>query len=407
MTFFARSLGAVAAVLIATAVSAACPFCGAATQLTLTQEAAQAALILFGTPSNPVFDPNATLQGTTDLQIETVIKSNPIIEGKKVVTINRYIPVNKDKPQKFLVFCDVYKDKLDPYMGMPVDPDSKVAEYLKGAMEARDKDATTRLKFFFKYLDSSEMTLSEDAYREFAAADYKDYRPLAEKLDPDLLTKWLKDPNTPASRFGLYGSMLGHCGKPKHAKAIREMLDDPDKRFSTGIDGMFAGYVMIEPKEAWAYISDIFKDSKKEFLLRYAALRAARFLADYRPDLVTKDRIVDSVAKMLDQDDIADLVVEDLRKWQCWQLTDKVLALRDAKTHQTPIIQRAILRFALQSAETNKAAAQFVAAERKADSDRVKEVEELLQLELAPKSKPATVPAAGSASRTGAASLGK
>jgi hypothetical protein len=404
MAFFARTTALIAAVLVAQAASAACPFCNAGRQ-TLTQEAAQATLILFGTPCNSTFDANATNQGTTDLQIDTVIKSHPIIEGKKVVTINRYIPIDKEKPQKYLVFCDVFKDKLDPYMGMPLEPGSKVAEYLKGALEVRDKDATTKLKFFFKYLDNTDMTLSDDAFQEFANADYKDYRPLAEKVDPELLTKWLKDVNTPVSRFGLYGSLLGHCGKEKHAKALRELLDDPEKRFTTGIDGMLAGYVMIEPKEAWSYIGDIFKDSKKEFLLRYAALRTARFLMDFRPDLVSRSSIVDSVATMLTQDDIADLVIEDLRKWQCWELTDRVLALTELKTHDAPIIRRAILRFALQSAEKNHKAADYVAAQRKADAESVKDVEELLQMEIGPKAKAA--PTAASASRTGAASLGK
>ena len=29
------------------------------------------------------------------------------------------------------------------------------------------------------------------------------------------LVKWLKDPDTPAFRIGLYASLLGHCGTPK------------------------------------------------------------------------------------------------------------------------------------------------------------------------------------------------
>lgn len=196
MSFLARTLALVAAFFAASTAVGACPFCNSMRQ-TLTQEASQATLIIFGTPCKSTFDPNATFQGTTELQIDTVIKSHPIIEGKKLVTINRYIPIDKDKPQKYLVFCDVFKDKLDPYMGMPLDAGSKVAEYLKGALEVKDKDAGTRLKFFFKYLDNSDMNLSDDAFQEFANADYKDYRPLAEKLDPDTLTKWLKDVNTP------------------------------------------------------------------------------------------------------------------------------------------------------------------------------------------------------------------
>lgn len=362
----------------------ACPFCGPGRQ-TLTQEAAQAALIIFGTPSNPMFDPTATFQGTTDLEIESVVKDHPFISGKKKVTINRYLALDKASPKKYLVFCDVFKDKLDPYLGMPVEPDSQIADYLKGALAVREKDPTTRLLYFFKYLDHPDLNLSDDAYQEFANADYKDFRPLAEKLDPDLIVKWLKDPNTPVSRFGLYGSMLGHCGKERHAQILREMLDDPEKRFSTGIDGMLAGYVHLSPKEGWEYLRGILSDAGRDFLLRYAGLRAARYFWEYRPDIVSGDTVVEALKQMLPQNDIADLVIEDLRKWKRWELTDTILALFDQNSHDAPIIRRAILRFALQApAGKYPKAAEFVAAQRKRDLEWVKDVEELLQLETVP-----------------------
>jgi hypothetical protein len=374
----------VVVVVIATSTSWSCPFCGPGRQ-TLTQEAAQAALIIYGTPTNPVFDPAATFQGTTDIEIEAVIKEHPFIAGKKRVTINRYLAIDKANPKKYLVFCDVFKDKLDPYLGMPVDPDSRIAEYLKGALAVREKDATTRLAYFFKYLDNPDINLSDDAFQEFANVDYKDFRPLAEKLDPDVIVKWLQDLNTPVSRFGLYGSMLGHCGQKRHAAILREMLDDPAKRFSTGIDGMLAGYVLLQPKEGWDYLRGILADGQRDFLLRYAGLRAARFFWEYRSDVVPGEEVIKALALMLPQDDIADLVIEDLRKWKRWELTENVLALFEKKTHDAPIIRRAILRFALQApADRYPRAAAFVAAQRRRDAEWVKDVEELLQLEVMP-----------------------
>ncbi len=56
---------------------------------------------------------------------------------------------------------------------------------------------------------------------------------------------------------------------------------------------------------------------------------------------------------LLAQSDIADLAIDDLRKRQCWDMTDRVLGLRNAKTYKgdlvidIPIVRRAILRFAL------------------------------------------------------------
>src|SRR5262249_20144453 len=219
---------------------------------------------------------------------------------------------------------------------------------------------------------------------EFANADYKDFHQVAAKLPADTIVKWLKDENTPASRFGLYGSMLGHCGKAEHAKTLRTLLDDPMKRFASGIDGMLAGYVMLEPKGGWKYVREILNDSSKEFLLRYAALRCARFFWEFRPDGVDKKDLVEGIALLIDQDDIADLAIEDLRKWKRWEMTDKILGLFDKKSHDIPIIRRAILRFALNAPKEQTKAAEFVQAQKKKDAEWVKDVDELLQLELEP-----------------------
>jgi hypothetical protein len=361
---------------------------------TLTGDVGQASMVLVGTLSNAKLTGADTLEGTTDLTIDSVIKDHDIIKGKKVVTLPKYIP-GDDKKYKFLIFCDVFKDKIDPYRGVAVKADCDVAAYVKGALEVKDKKIGERLKYFFKYLDSDEVEISNDAYKEFGNADYKDYKDMAKGLPSATLVKWLKDPNTPSFRFGLYASMLGHCGKPEDAKLLRGMLDDPEKKVITGADGILAGYILLDPKEGWDYLRSTLKDEKKEFTQRYAALRAARFFHDSRPDVIPHDKVLGAVCLLLDQSDIADLAIEDLRKWGSWGVTDQVLALYDKKSHDVPIIKRSILRFALSARDLNpdgsvnadkpnpKASA-FVAALRKKDAEMVESAEELLRLETTP-----------------------
>src|SRR5262249_17836403 len=114
-------------------------------------------------------------------------------------------------------------------------------------------------------------------------------------------------------------------------------------------------------------------------MLRYAALRSARFFWDSRPDVVDKKSLVEGVTLLLDQGDVADLAIEDLRKWERWETCERVLALQNLKSHDAPIIKRAILRYALSCPQPQAAA--FVAAYRKRDPETVKDVEELLKLE--------------------------
>src|SRR5262249_49543872 len=127
--------------------------------------------------------------------------------------------------------------------------------------------------------------------------------------------------------------------------------------------------------------------------LRHAALRTARFIKDYRPDLVKEDDIVSAVSMLLSHPDIADMAIEDLRKWHRWEMLDKVLGLFELKSHEFSIIKRPILRFALCApAAKSPKATEFVAKMRKQDPEWVAEVEDLLSLETLPPKAPATNP---------------
>ena len=187
-------------------------------------------------------------------------------------------------------------------------------------------------------------------------------------------------PKTPSFRFGLYGSMLGHCGKAKHAALLQKLVQDPEKQVGTGVDGLLAGYVMLKPEEGWKYVTSVLNNPKADFGVRFAALRTARFFHDTRTDVVKPDQIVAAVAQMITQKDAADLGIEELRKWHCVELTERVLALKDQPAFTVPVVRRAVLRFAL-SASGNAAAAAYVAEQRSRDPARVQDAEELLRLE--------------------------
>lgn len=358
-----------------------CPFCGATGQ-TFSSDVNQANMIVFGTLSNAKRDPIEFGKGTTDMTIEVVVKDHEFLQGKKVITLPRYVPSDPKTPTKYLVFCEVYAGGIDPYRGEAVKPNSKIAEYLKGALAIRAKDTPARLTYFFDFLDSPDDVISLDALMEFANADYKDEQAVFHKFPADKVAKWLKDPNTPASRYGLYGSMLGHCGNAtEHAPLLREMLEDPKKRYASGMDGLLAGYVILDPKGGWKYVRSLLADEKQEFMIRYAALRTVRFFWDYRRDVIPPADIVPAMTLLLHQADIADLPIDDLRKWGRWELTEKILSLYNEKSHNVPIIKRAIVRFALSAPSDNKVAAEFVKVRRAEDPERVNDIEQLLELE--------------------------
>jgi hypothetical protein len=366
--------------------ASACPFCMEQRGPTLIGDFKQASMVLFGKFTNPRLDKDGNFEGgSTDFMIEDKLKDDRDIVGKKkVITLPRYVPKSKSK---FLIFCDEYKGKIDPYRGVEVLGGNDIVKYLKGAKEVQDKAIGDRLRYCFDYLDNPELEIALDAYREFAVADYKDYRDMAKKLPPDKIAGWLKDAKTPPFRYGLYASLLGHCGKDKHAQLLREMLDNKEKRSGSGVDGMLFAYVLLKPKEGWVYVRDqILAKPKEEFQLRYAGLRTIRNFWETRPDVVPKKDIIGGLYLLLDQSDVADFAIEDLRKWKVWEATDKVLQLAKKESHNVAVIRRAILRFAL-SAPKNPKVAAYIQAERKRDKEYVNDVEELLKLETETPSK--------------------
>jgi len=358
--------------------TAACPFCGAQNGLTLVKEVEQASMVLYGTLKNAKNEGDSFSGGTTELHIEAVIKSHEALGDKKMIVINRFVP--DDNRYKHLIFFDVYKGKMDPYQGRPLKADSDIAKYLTGAIKLKDKDQATRLRYFFDFLDNADSEIASDAYKEFAYADYKDYSGIAKTLPADKIAEWLQDPKTPSFRFGLYGSMLGHCGKEKHAEVLHKMFEDPNNFPVSGVDGLLAGYVILKPKEGFDFVRSLLKDGERDWATRYAALRTLRFFWEYRPDVITHDQVADAAMLMLDQGDIADLPIEDLRKWERWETAEKVLALKDKETHKAPIVQRALIRYAL-SCPTKPVATKYLTEMREKNGKMVQETETGLKLE--------------------------
>jgi hypothetical protein len=355
-----------------------CPFCTDEKGPTLVGDFNQASLVLLGTFANP--RPAQDDTGTTEFVIEKVLKPHPATRNMGVLKFKRVIPATKSK---FVVFCDVYKGEIDPYRGVEVPPGSDLVKYLEEALAKKDRPIGERLRFCFNYLNSPDVDVALDAYREFQKTDYKDYREMAKGLPAETIAKWLQDPKTPSFRYGLYASLLGHCGDPvKHGELMRKLVSDPEKRRGSGIDGMLAAYVMLKPKDGWKYIQNILGDQKEDFLMRYAALRTARFLWGERPDLVSRDEMVKGVALLLAHPDMADFAIEDLRRWGRWEQCDRVLALFDKESHNVPVIRRAVLRFMLQC--PNPRAAAFVREQRQRDREWVSDAEELLRLESEP-----------------------
>ncbi|MFQ3651778.1 MAG: hypothetical protein SNJ75_15750 [Gemmataceae bacterium] len=370
-----------AALFLLSVVSAAlaCPFCTQQGK-PFTAEATQPTtdLVLFG----KVESANEKTD-TSEVIVEQFIKDDKRRGKGNRVTVQKYLdPTIIDDKHRILLFCELVNEKIDAYRGVVVKQGSSLPTYLAEAIKTHAKSPVERLKFFFGYLDDPEPEVAMDAYREFANSDYKEFAAMAKDLPPERIIKWLKSPDTQPFRIGLYASMLGHCGKPEHVAVLKELLADPERRGAgSGVDGLLAAQVLLNKSEGWKALQAALRDTKEDFNYRFAALRAVRFFHEFRPEFIPlKDR-VEAVCILLAQDDIADMAVEDLRKWKQWDVADRVLALTKTPAYkEVNVIRRSILRYCLQC-KGHEGAAAYVAARRKEDPEAVSDAEELLKLE--------------------------
>ncbi|MBI2804121.1 MAG: hypothetical protein HYX68_03955 [Planctomycetes bacterium] len=369
--------------VVLTAQAASCPFCEGSLSETLVLQIDSAQMVFFGHFEKARRTNTGLEQGESDFVIERVYKDHESVKGLKRITIPKYIT---DSKSKWLLFGEFYKGKFDANKGTQVTHDSEMIRYVEGIIKLKSKSQPERLRYAFDFLNSPELEVSMDAYREFHRADYRDYKEMARKLPPDTIAGWLQDPKTPSYRYGLYASLLGHCGKAPHAKLLMEMIEDPEKRRGSGLHGLMSAYMMLEPKKGWTYVKDLVQSADKPFLIRYAGLQTIRFIREYRLDLLNpkdekaaQNEIVKGVAGIMKIPDMADFAIEDMRKWKRWEYCDQILGMFGQKGFSSSVIRKSILRYALQC--DTPAARAFCKAQRLRDQEWFDEVRELLELE--------------------------
>jgi hypothetical protein len=346
--------------------------------VTLRQDAAACKFILVGTLANAC----EGVDGSTDLVVTSVLRSDPAIKGQKVVTIPRYIPIDDPKnPPQLLVFGDVVKGQPDLYRGVPAG--QGLVEYVRGLLAIDAKDRVRLMQYCFDYLEHPNAEIANDALGEFRTSTDAEVRKAARKLSANKLCCWLHNERLQPARAGLYVFLLGHCGDRDDAALVRKMLDRYRKQASPqSLDFMLTGYTLLDPKAGWAYTRGVLKDPAADFILRYAALRSVRYLYTSQTGVVSEKDLLDGMSPLLEQSDIADLPIDNLRKWKCWKFTDQILALADKKDFDIPIMRRSLVRYALQCPDPK--AARFIAEMREANPELVAAVEEILKLEVEP-----------------------
>ncbi len=353
---------------------------------TFRQEASQpsAHLVLYGTLENARLRSDLPVAGagSTDFRVVEVLKIDgrlPLIYRKQkgdVLTLSSYVPIeDAKKPPQYLAFCTATREGTYPYRYV-LATSSRTVEYVKAALSLPANDMRGNLAFFFRHLDDADPQVASDAFLEFTRASDRDIGEMGKLLKPEPLRRWLKDPKTPAERLGLYAFLLGSCGSREDATWFQNVLARPTENQTSAYDGLLGGYIQMRPREGWELAERLLREGRQQTLVRLSAVRTLRFYMAWKPAEM-RTVVRRCLAAILTQGELVDCAVEDLRRWQMWELTNEVLAQYGRKGFDAPIYRRSIVRYALSCPQP--AAQRFVVELRKRDAEMVGEVEEGLR----------------------------
>jgi hypothetical protein len=355
----------------------ACSICGGDLKgrQTLRQEAAAARVIVFGTLSNARLTPGAAGgDGQTDFKIRQTLKGADSLKGTATLTLPRYLPGDGKESQRGVFFFDLRGDRLI-LLGGRAGVSEQVAAYVKEIDTLAHSAGPALLEFYLRRLDHPDPDVAADAFIELARGSDADLARCARAIAPERLRRLLTSPATPRERIGLCAFLLALAGSEKDAELLSRLLSQAPVGEASMRRGLLIGYTILKPAEGWRVIHKTLGENQREFLERHAVFGALEFFYNWQPR-ENRERILLGMKLAVQSAELADLAAEDLRRWRWWDLTGTVLAQYDRPGYDSPIVRRAILRYALACPEP--AASQFVAGVRKRDPALVTDVLESL-----------------------------
>lgn len=349
-----KTLAFTAALVLTAATASAnfCPFCDAPS-LTLAEQLEQAQHLLLGKWKGGDKPTNESA-GTVRFEITEIGKSkDDVFKVGEEIELPQYLAGDEDA---LYILMGPGTKLIDWHV--PSEAQRSAWDYVSNLpmpVEG-EEEQIKRLSYFLDYLQHPQVTVSNDAYAEFAAAPYEIIKPLSKRMPREKLRKWVMDPETSVTRLGLYGLLLGLCGEQEDAEAMKEKILHPDADFRLGIEGVMSGYLIIAGEEglkvleeskmqATTYINKDGEEKKLPFSETYAAMQTLRFMWSYEPDRMPRERLRQSMRTLLTRSDLADLVIADLSRWKDWGVQDQLLAMYDDEDFDIPSIKRAIIRY--------------------------------------------------------------
>lgn len=315
----AVAITAVFMTTLAASAARCCPFCSAPS-LTLAEQMAQAdaAVLVQWVGGKKATDKSA---GETVYEIRQIVRNHKNeLKVEDRVTLPRY---RESKVGD--LFLLVGSKGVTIEWASPLEVTETSFNYVAQS-PSPEVPVVKRLSYYVKFLEYPDPMISNDAYGEFANAPYADITQLSDKLPREKIRGWITNPQTPQTRMGLYGLLIGLCGTDEDAKVLEKKILEKTEDFRLGIDGLMSGYLLLQGDKGLSVLDDNkLRNRDIPFSETYAAMQALRFMWRYAEGRIEKPRLRASMRILLDRPELADLVIADLARWKDWEVQDRLM----------------------------------------------------------------------------------
>ncbi len=326
----------------------ACPFCSAVS-LTFSEEMQRSDVAVLAKrvpkaapPAEGIPDPSTEDEesGRTAFEIVEVLRGGEFLpSGKFIETIY----FGENPPETTFLVLGIEPPVIS--WGTPIPLSSRAVEYVRQLPQLEEKSDVERLAFFLDYLEDEDEMLARDTYDEFAKAAFETVQELEDQLPHEKLLAWIDDPRVPATRRRLYLTMLGVCGSEEDLPLLEEMMRSEDRQRKAGLDAMINSYLMLKGPEGLKLAEELFlSNPDADYTDTYAAIMAIRVHGE-EVKTVPRERLVKGLRKVLERPELADLVINDLARWNDWEVTDRLVELFKNADEQSSWVRVPVINF--------------------------------------------------------------
>ena len=218
------------------------------------------------------------------------------------------------------------------FAGRPVEsvPLTAAAGRYVRDLPAADAPTDRRLAHAMRYVEDDDPLIAAEAFAELASFDRVEVVRSRATLDRDRLVAAIDDAATPPDRCGVYGDLLGLCGRPDDAARLHRRMTAGDDPFGAGLAGLAVGYLALAGDDGLAdLVADVLPNETSP--PRLAALLDG--FAVHRRDPSTPlspGRLRAAACGLLARPDAADLAIGHLHAVRDWAATAEVRKAMEA-----------------------------------------------------------------------------